>query len=91
MVKLSIDTLSIRDFLHYIYGETLGINYILGQELSSSNDKVTLNFQQQLSKKELFEISRDMLEERGVTLRSNDGVLYIHKDSETVLFMAMTY
>ncbi|WPU30917.1 secretin N-terminal domain-containing protein [Pseudoalteromonas piscicida] len=82
MVKLSIDTLLIRDFLHYVYGETLGINYILGQELSESKDKITLNFQKELSKRELFEISRDILEERGVTLRTNDGVLYIHKDSE---------
>lgn len=79
-VKLALDTLLVKDFLHYIFGEMLAVNYIIGDELSVSTDKVTLNFQQELSHKKLFEISRGLLEDKGISFRFNDDVLYIHKD-----------
>ncbi|TMP76727.1 Type II secretory pathway component PulD-like protein, partial [Pseudoalteromonas ruthenica] len=36
----------------------------------------------ELSHKKLFEISRDLLEDKGISFRFNDDVLYIHKDSQ---------
>ncbi|TMO67091.1 Type II secretory pathway component PulD-like protein [Pseudoalteromonas aurantia] len=81
-VKLALDTLLVKDFLHYVFGEMLAVNYIIGDELSASTDKITLNFQQELSHKKLFEISRDLLEDKGISFRFNDDVLYIHKDSQ---------
>lgn len=78
-VSLLVDTLTVKDYLHYVFGELLGVNYILGDGLQISNDKITLNFQKEISKKELFEASRELLSSRNIALKHNNGVFYIHE------------
>jgi general secretion pathway protein D len=83
-VKLTADSLLVKDYLHYVFGELLNVNYILGEQLSDSKDQVTLNLQDELSKRKLFTLSQQMLQERNILIRYQDGVYYIHKTEDGV-------
>ncbi|WP_206012037.1 secretin N-terminal domain-containing protein [Pseudoalteromonas sp. Z1A8] len=78
-VKLTADSLLVKDYLHYVFGELLNVNYILGEQLNNSKDKVTLNLQDELTKRKLFTLSEQMLQERNILIRYQNGVYYIHK------------
>lgn len=83
-VKLTADSLLVKDYLHYVFGELLNVNYILGEQLNSSKDQITLNLQDQLSKRKLFTLSEQMLQERNILIRYQDGIYYIHKTEDGV-------
>lgn len=78
MVKLTADSLLVKDYLHYVFGELLNVNYILGEKLNTSKAQVTLNLQDELSKRKLFTLSQQMLQERNIAIRHQDGMFYIH-------------
>lgn len=84
LVKLTADSLLVKDYLHYVFGELLNVNYILGEQLNNSKDQVTLNLQDQLSKRKLFALSEKMLQERNILIRYQDGIYYIHKTEDGV-------
>ncbi|MBD1580971.1 secretin N-terminal domain-containing protein [Pseudoalteromonas sp. S16_S37] len=77
-VKLTADSLKVKDYLHYVFGDLLGVNYIIGDAITSSDDAITINLKEQLSKRRLFSISQDLLTERGIVIRQQDDVFYIH-------------
>ncbi|WP_440054190.1 type II secretion system protein GspD [Pseudoalteromonas sp. T1lg65] len=77
-VKLTADSLKVKDYLHYVFGEVLGLNYIISDELANSDDAITINLKEQLSKRKLYNISQELLTERGIVIREKDGVFYIH-------------
>ncbi len=83
-VKLTADSLLVKDYLHYVFGELLNVNYILGEQLNASKAQVTLNLQDALSKRKLFTISEQMLQERGIVIRFQDGIYYIHKSEDGI-------
>lgn len=78
MVKLTADSLLVKDYLHYVFGELLNVNYILGEKLNTSQAQVTLNLQDELSKRKLFTLSQQMLQERNIAIRHQDDMFYIH-------------
>jgi len=79
MVQLAADDLALKDYLHYVFGELLGVSYILGEKVKADNKSVTLNLQQDISKRKLFTISEDILSERGYVVRHDDGIYYVHQ------------
>ncbi|RRS10092.1 Type II secretory pathway component PulD-like protein [Pseudoalteromonas sp. J010] len=78
LVKLTADSLKVKDYLHYVFGDLLGVNYIIGDEITNSDDAITINLKEQLSKRRLFSISQDLLTERGIIIREQDDIFYIH-------------
>jgi general secretion pathway protein D len=82
MVSISTDDLSVKDFLHYVFGELLGASYILGGEANNDSQKLTLNLQTPISKRELFSLSGELLLQKGYVIRFNDGIYYIHQSEQ---------
>jgi len=79
LVKMSADDLALKDYLHYVMGELLNVSYILGEQVKNDNQSVTLNLQQDISQRKLFNVSEQLLSERGYIIRFEDGIYYIHK------------
>jgi len=79
LVKLTVDDLALKDYLHYVLGELLNVSYILGDQLKVDKDTVTLNLQQDISKRKLFTVSESLLSERGYVIRYDEGLYYVHK------------
>ncbi|MFT6985518.1 MAG: general secretion pathway protein D [Psychromonas sp.] len=82
MVAITTDELPLEDYLHYVFGELLAVNYILGDKVKSNSQKITLNLQEKISQQKLFTITETLLAERGYIIRFNEGIYYIH-DSES--------
>jgi general secretion pathway protein D len=79
LVKMSADDLALKDYLHYVMGELLNVSYILGEQVKNDNQSVTLNLQEDISQRKLFNVSEQLLSERGYVIRFEDGIYYIHK------------
>lgn len=79
LVKISADDFALKDYLHYVMGEVLGVSYILGEQVKSDTQSVTLNLQQNISQRKLFNISEQLLTERGYVIRFEEDIFYIHK------------
>jgi general secretion pathway protein D len=77
MVSVTADSLQLKDYLHYVLGELLGVSYILGEGVEDDKKSVTLNLQEPVSKKKLFTLSQEVLAERGYTVRYADNLFYI--------------
>jgi general secretion pathway protein D len=79
LVTLTADDLPLKDYLHYVMGELLGVSYILGEQVKSDTQSVTLNLQEQISQRKLFNVSEKLLTERGYVIRFDEGIYYIHQ------------
>lgn len=83
LVQLTADNLPLKDYLHYVMGDLLGLSYILGEKVQADNKAVTLNLQQDISQRKLFTVSEGLLAERGYVIRLDDGIYYIHQAEGT--------
>lgn len=79
--SLNANELPIRNFIETVFGKALGVNYIIAVkgELKSS---VTLNLSNQVSSRELFRLSRQLLIDNGLDVALRDNTYYIFPRSE---------
>ncbi len=77
-IEISAEQLPLKDYLHYVFGDTLAVSYILGSKVKNDNQTITLNIQNRVSQRRLFTISEALLAERGYVIRFDDGIYYIH-------------
>ncbi|MDT0602809.1 secretin N-terminal domain-containing protein [Thalassotalea castellviae] len=82
-LTIAADSLALTDYLHYVFGEQLKVSYIVADELKNDNQSVTLNLQTPISARKLFTLTEELLIERNYTLRVDDNIFYIHKNSGT--------
>lgn len=78
-LSVSVNEIAMPDFLHFVFGELLNINYILGNGVSSASQPVTLNIKEDISPRRLVELTSEILMEQGAELKFNEGVYYVHK------------
>jgi general secretion pathway protein D len=79
-VEITSDELPLTDFLHYVMGEVLKVNYILGDSAQKANQTVTLNIQQNISKQKLFLLTQELLAEKGFLIRLSEDIFYINNE-----------
>lgn len=91
LVEITSDELPMDKFLHYVFGELLRINYILGQNAKDSTKKLTLNLQEPVSKRELYLIARDLLLENGFVLKISNGITFIAGEEESAGSLDVTF
>ncbi len=82
MVKVASNELSLPDFLHYVLGDVLKVNYILGESAKNEGLNITLNIQQEVSHRRLFILAEELLAEKGFSIRYNDDIFYINNEDE---------
>ncbi|MGR4989839.1 secretin N-terminal domain-containing protein [Vibrio rotiferianus] len=76
-LKLAADAMPLNDFLHYVFGQILQVDYILGDNLQGVTTPVTLNVQNDISPKRLFDLTQELLVERGISIQARDGLFVI--------------
>ncbi len=89
LVEFSVDNISMVEFVHHVFGTILNTNYVVSSELSAQTEPVTLNFQNQISKKQAFLAASEILVSQNIAISSRDNVYYIYpltaKSSGSVL------
>ncbi|NQZ05994.1 MAG: hypothetical protein HRT35_02440 [Algicola sp.] len=78
MVRFSVDKMKLNEFIHHVFGGVLGVNYVLSNELTSKIEPVTLNFQNNISKKQAFLATSEVLTSKAVGVSVKDGAYYLY-------------
>ncbi|WP_462170282.1 type II secretion system protein GspD [Pseudoalteromonas xiamenensis] len=83
-LSLSADGLPLNEFLHYVFGEVLKLNYVLGDGIKADETQLTLNIKKPLTQRALFELVESMLAERGYLVQEKDDIFFItQSESQT--------
>lgn len=84
LVQITADEMPLDQFLHYAFGELIGINYIIDKSLENTDQDITLNITDSISKRELFILTEELLADRGFKISYQNKIYSIHKmDSES--------
>lgn len=94
-IEIVAEEMSLRDFVHYIFGEMLAVNYVLDPSLASSGvgsaEAITLSIVKPLTKREVFSLVSDLFVARNIKVRFVGDTFFIHPsgangmDDEVVL------
>lgn len=76
-VKIAIEEMPLNKFLHLVFGKVLNVDYILDKSVQSNTQPVSINLKKEISKKELFKIVNNMLEEFNVVVDIDKNIFYI--------------
>jgi general secretion pathway protein D len=90
-ITMTADELPLKNYLTQVFGELLGVSYVLGDEIKNDKQPITLHLQEALTERKLFLLTEEILAKRDYLIKVNDGVYYIHKsvgkgDKNTVVF-----
>jgi general secretion pathway protein D len=69
--------LPVRDFLAYVFGELLKVNYIVADGSVGLDKPVTLNTTQPISSRQLYKLTADLLSQNGLSIIERDAVLFV--------------
>lgn len=76
-VEVTTEALRIGDFVHAVFGTSLGVNYVLSDEVARMTDTVTLSLNENVSSRKLFLVTNELLKSKKVEVAERDGVFYI--------------
>ncbi len=79
--SLNANDLPIRNFIETVFGKALNVNYIIAVK-GELRDNVTLNLSNEVSSRELFSLSRQLLIDNGLDVALRDNTYYIYPRSE---------
>ncbi|RUO62605.1 secretin N-terminal domain-containing protein [Pseudidiomarina insulisalsae] len=81
--SLSALELPMRNFIETVFGKALNTNYVIAvTEEQRLKSNVTLNLSNEVSSRELFEVSRQLLNDNGLDLTYRDNTFYIYPRSQ---------
>jgi general secretion pathway protein D len=76
-LTLAVEAMSLKDFLHYVFGELLKVSYVITDGIAGLDQPVTLNVQQPISSRALYRLVMELLEPRAIDIAFKDSVYYI--------------
>ena len=78
-LTVNVNDMPVSDFLHYAMGDLLGINYVLDDQVQAAKPSITLSLREATSKRDLYVLVGQLLNERGLDIEVNEGVYYVHR------------
>lgn len=75
-VTVAVDKLPMEDFIHQVFGGLLKVNYVIGSNIPQK-EALSLNLQEPVSPRRLFEIVLEILDDYNIMVREKDGVFHI--------------
>ena len=62
-VRVAVEDMPLSQFLHYAFGELLGVNYVVSDGLQNLQAPVSLNLQESVSSRRLYSLATELLAE----------------------------
>ncbi|MDB9843464.1 hypothetical protein OAC48_03160 [Porticoccaceae bacterium] len=79
-VTVAANEMPLKDFIHYIFGELLQVNYVLGPSFSGEaafSELVSLRLSDGLSLRGVFDFMADFLSRRNIDVSYDNGVFFL--------------
>ena len=83
-IEVSFHDLPLVTFINEVFGERLGMSFVVAPGLADIAEPVTLRLTEPISPRRLFDVARNVLSEYGVALRADDGVVTFAPSEDTV-------
>ena len=83
-IEVSFHDLPLVTFINEVFGERLGMSFVLVPGLAEDAEPVTLRLTEPIAPQGLFHVARNVLSDYGITLREENGVLTFARSEETV-------
>ncbi len=80
-IAVSVDAMPVRNFINYLFGELLKVNYVVVDGVPGLEQTITLNTQNAVSSRQLFRLATDMLGSKGLSISFKQGVYLIGPSS----------
>jgi general secretion pathway protein D len=77
-IRVAVEDMPLSQFLHYAFGELLGVNYLVADGLENLEAPVTLNLQDSVSSRRLYSVATELLAGREVGVTYRDEIYYLH-------------
>ena len=74
-IEVSFHDLPLITFINEVFGERLGMSFVVAPGLADIAEVVTLRLTEPLSPRRLFDVARNVLSDYGIALREDDGVI----------------
>jgi general secretion pathway protein D len=79
LFQISAKDMQLQDFLQYVLGELLNVNYLITPSIKTVNSPVTLNIGNEITEQRLFELTEEVLSERGIAITLAKDVYLVAK------------
>lgn len=84
--RLAAEKMPVRDFINYVFGDLLEVNYVLDESLISGKSElpriVTLNITDSVDRRRLFKLASDLLLKQNIEIAFGDGTFYIGSNGD---------
>jgi hypothetical protein len=77
-IRVAVEDMPLSQFLHYAFGELLGVNYLIADGLTNLEAPITLNLQDSVSSRRLYAVATELLAGRDVGVTFRDDIYYLH-------------
>jgi len=77
-VRVAVEDMPLSQFLHYVFGELLGVNYLIADGLPNLEAPVNLSLQESVSSRRLYTLATELLGTRDIGVTYRDDVFYLH-------------
>lgn len=74
-IEVSFHDLPLVTFINEVFGEQLGMSFVIAPGLGDGAEPVTLRLTEPVTPKQLFHVARNVLSQYGITLREEDSVV----------------
>lgn len=76
-LSFAADNMPLPEFIHSVFGELLKLNYVMAEEISTSEMPVTLNLQRSVSSRELYQLAAQILDSKEMSITAQEGIFFI--------------
>ncbi len=76
-IEVTIPAQTLPEFVNTVFGDLLGLSFVLGDAIKNSSDVVALRSAPNISSRELFDVALNALSDYGVGAYYEEEVLYI--------------
>ena len=83
-IEVSFHDLPLVTFINEVFGERLGMSFVVAPGLADIAEPITLRLTEPISPRRLFDVARNVLSEYGVALRADDGVVTFAPSEDVV-------
>ena len=79
-VRVSAEDMPLLDFLHYVFGDLLAVNYVFDQTVdANAEDLITLSIVEPISPRALYDLTNDLLTDRGLQIKHGSSTFYLFR------------
>ena len=85
-LTVAAEEMPLNDFIHYVFGELLKVNYVLGGGVGSSSsmagEQITLSVTDALSERQVFDLVAELLLDKGVQIKFANNTYFFYREGE---------